>query len=337
TSSIHPSLISNSSDYTPKTMDFKANTLPYNLPDDAVWFITGCSTGIGKSLAKLLLQHPTYRVVATARKPSTLSELVVSGTEDRLLATALDVTSPESIDAAIAAALSRFGRIDVLINNAGYGLFGDAEACTREDELKLFETNLWGPVALSKHAVRIMREENPKTGSIGGVIINVSSMGGFITVPSHTFYHASKFALEGFTQGFAKEMRPEWNIHFCVAEPGGVQTEFGNNVIRDNRHPAYDAPDTPARIIEGYIANPESKKYWAKSEPTARAMIEIVTGAKEGAKGRIPIRVPIGIDAFTAVKAETAKISAELEEFKELSVSTQIELSEHLKTMLGHD
>ncbi|ELQ38844.1 retinol dehydrogenase 8 [Pyricularia oryzae Y34] len=317
-------------------MDSKANKLPYNLPDDAVWFITGCSTGIGNSLAKLLLQHPTYRVVATARKPSTLSQLGVPGSEDRLLATALDVTSTESIDAAVAAALSRFGRIDVLVNNAGYGLFGDAEACTRETERALFETNLWGPVALSKHAVRIMREENPKTGPIGGVIMNVSSMGGFITVPSHTFYHASKFALEGFTQGFAKEMRPEWNIHFCIAEPGGVQTEFSSNVNPGHRHPAYDAPDTPSRIIESYLANPESRKYWAKSEPTARAMIEIITGAKEGAKGRIPARVPIGINAFTAVKAEAAKISAELEEFKELSVSTQIELSEELKTLVGH-
>ncbi|TLS26384.1 hypothetical protein PpBr36_04755 [Pyricularia pennisetigena] len=317
-------------------MDTKANKLPYNVPADAVWFITGCSSGIGKSLAKLLLQHATYRVVATARKPSTLADLAVPGAEDRLFATALDVTSPESIDAAVAATLSRFGRIDVLINNAGYGLFGDAEASRREDELKLFETNLWGPVALSKHAVRIMREENPKTGSIGGVIINVSSMGGFITVPSHTFYHASKFALEGFTQGFAKEMRPEWNIHFCIAEPGGVQTEFGNNVNRGVRHPAYEAPDTPARAIEAYIANPASRKYWAKPDPTARAVIEIVSGAREGAKGRIPIRVPIGVDAFTAVKAEAAKISAELEEFKELSVSTQIELSEELMALFGH-
>ncbi|KAI6363636.1 hypothetical protein MCOR25_005816 [Pyricularia grisea] len=317
-------------------MDTKANKLPYNVPADAVWFITGCSSGIGKSLAKLLLQHPTYRVVATARKPSALSDLAIPGTEDRLLPTALDVTSPESIDAAIATTLSRFGRIDVLINNAGFGFFGDAEASTREQELSLFETNLWGPVALSKHAVRIMRDENPKNGSIGGVIINVSSMGGFITVPSHTYYHASKFALEGFTQGFAKEMRPEWNIHFCIAEPGGVQTEFGNNVNRGIRHPAYEAPDTPARIIEAYIADPESAKFWAKADPTARAIIEIVTGANESGKGRIPIRVPIGVDAYVAVKAEAAKIAAELEEFKDLSMSTQNELSGELQALLGH-
>jgi len=123
----------------------------------------------------------------------------------------LDVTSKSSIDAAVAAAVEKFGRLDVVVNNAGYTLSGDTENATDEQERQEIETLFWGPVRISKHAMRVMRDENPKTGQQGGVVLNVTSLGGFVGWPGAAFYHAGKFALEGFTESVAKEMRPEWN------------------------------------------------------------------------------------------------------------------------------
>ena len=124
---------------------------------------------------------------------------------------ALDVTSKSSVDAAIAAAVAKFGRLDIVVNNAGYTLAGDTENATEEQERQVFETLFWGVVRISKHAMRVMRDDNPKTGQQGGVVLNITSLGGFIGFPGTAFYHAGKFAVEGFTESVAKEMRPDWN------------------------------------------------------------------------------------------------------------------------------
>ncbi|KAI6375112.1 hypothetical protein MCOR25_003006 [Pyricularia grisea] len=299
-------------------MESKTNKTPYNIPTDAVWFITGCSSGIGKSLAEQLLAHPTYRVVATARKPSTLVDL--DGADGRLFATALDVTVKESRDAAVAAALAKFGRIDIFVNNAGQAFHSDSEQPCPDDERRQFDVNFWGPMELTRHAVRVMREENPKNGgALGGVVINVTSGVGFLAIPGSPFYCASKFAMEGFTETFAKEVRPDWNIHFCIAEPGGVATQFINNVSFGPHHPAYEAPDTPARAFEAWV-NGASTTSFSSAEGTARAIIEVVQGAKEGAAGRIPLRLPIGADAYHVIKAEVDSIAVDLEEFKQVSL-----------------
>lgn len=125
-----------------------------------------------------------------------------------VLKVALDVTSQESVDTAIAAALNKFGRIDVLVNNAGYSVMGDSESTTDEQARQVVETDFWGTVKLTLQAMRIMREENPKTGSCGGVVMNVTSVGGFIGLPGSAFYNASKFAVEGFTESVSREVRP---------------------------------------------------------------------------------------------------------------------------------
>lgn len=112
----------------------------------------------------------------------------------------------------MAAALSRFGRLDVVVNNAGYNLFGDAENAEEEDARRCVETDFWGAVRVTRHAMRVMREVNPGAGGqMGGVVMNVSSMGGRIAFPGNAFYHASKFAMEGWTEAVSKEVRPEWN------------------------------------------------------------------------------------------------------------------------------
>jgi NAD(P)-dependent dehydrogenase (short-subunit alcohol dehydrogenase family) len=145
--------------------------------------VTGCSSGLGAALATYISQAG-YRLVATARNISALSFLTDS---PKTLKLKLDVTSATEIASAIAAAVQKFGRIDVVINNAGYGLGGDFEATTDADARKQVETNLWGPVNVTREALRVFREVNSK-GS-GGTIVQVSSMGGYIGFPGSAFYH----------------------------------------------------------------------------------------------------------------------------------------------------
>ena len=146
--------------------------------------VTGCSSGLGAALANQI-SKAGYRLVATARKTSTLGYLEES---PKILKLKLDVTSPPEIASVVAAAVEKFGRIDVVINNAGYGLGGEFEATTDADARRLVETNFWGPVNMTKEALRVFREVNPN--GQGGTVVQVSSMGGYIGFPGQAFYHA---------------------------------------------------------------------------------------------------------------------------------------------------
>ncbi|RAH82237.1 NAD(P)-binding protein [Aspergillus japonicus CBS 114.51] len=302
------------------------NTKPYHMPSDAVWFITGCSSGIGQALVHhITTHHPTHRVVATARNPASLSlpgsssSSSSSSNNPNLLALALDVTSQASIDAALHETLAHFHRIDVLVNNAGYTLVGDTEAAADAEARALLDTNFWGVVDLTKRALRIMREENPQNGGApGGVILNVSSMGGFIGFPGSAFYHASKFAVEGFTEAVARELPVEWNIHLSNIEPGGVKTNYATTSLKTmahGRHPAYDHPNYPANALLAYMGQEENRRAWAEPEAIARAMVSIVSRGR-----RIPIRVPLGADAFGMISQELESIKKDLEEVRETSL-----------------
>ncbi|KAK0715541.1 short-chain dehydrogenase [Lasiosphaeris hirsuta] len=288
----------------------------YQLPTDAVWFITGCSSGIGKALAQHIASKPAHRLVATARTPST--GLAFLPDSPNTLKLALDVTSRASLDAAVAAALERFGRLDVVVNNAGYALVGDTENAADADARRVLDTNFWGTVDLTKHAMRVLREDNGANGGQqGGVVVNVTSLGGRAAFPGNAFYHAAKFAVEGFTESVAKEVRPEWNVHFCLIEPGGVQTGFvksGQKTIAP--HPAYAAPDTPARVLDSYRENPEATKNWADPDVIAAAIYGVV-----GSGRVIPLRVPLGPDSWGVLKNANIKDGENLDSLKELAIS----------------
>ncbi|KAH7019599.1 short-chain dehydrogenase/reductase-like protein SDR [Ilyonectria destructans] len=293
----------------------------YNLPDNAVWFITGCSSGMGQALARIIASHPTQRLVATARNLSKLSDTFPTD-DSRTILMALDVTSADSIKAAFDSAVARFGRIDVVVNNAGYGLMGDAESFVTNDEdwnkaRQVVETNFWGTAQVSAHAVRVFRDANPKNGQIGGVVLNITSIGGFAGFPGSAFYHASKFAVEGYTESLSKEMRADWNIHFCIIEPGGTKTNFaGDSMAWLSPHPAYKAPDTPTRLLEGYVKSPDMQATWAPSEHVAAAMYQVVAR-----KQAIPLRFPTGAQAWRVIKAECEEVDNALLEVKDLSFS----------------
>ncbi|KAL6855580.1 hypothetical protein ACO1O0_006730 [Amphichorda felina] len=257
----------------------------YNLPDDAVWF-----------------------------------------KNRRVLLVALDVNSADSINAAFDSAVAEFGRIDVVVNNAGYGLMGDTESFVMNTKdmdkaRSIVETNFWGTAQVSAHAVRVFRDENPKSGQIGGVVLNITSIGGFAGFPGSAFYHASKFAVEGYTESLSKEVRTDWNrvptVHFCIIEPGGTKTNFaGDSMAWLSAHSAYTAPDTPTRLLEGYVKSPDMQATWAPSEQVAAAMYEVVAR-----KQPIPLRFPTGAPAWTVIKAECEEVEKALIEVKDLSFS----------------
>ncbi|KAI4194590.1 MAG: hypothetical protein LQ350_007679 [Teloschistes chrysophthalmus] len=289
------------------------NTKPYKLPSDAVWFITGCSSGIGQALAKVVAQS-SNRVVATARKTSTLEAIP---SNDHVLKLELDVTSVSSIDVALHTTLEKFGRIDVVVNNAGYTLAGDTESAEDGESRALFDTNFWGMVDVSKKALGIFRDENPKTGQQGGVIANVSSMGGWSGYPGQSFYHASKFAMEGWTEAVAKEVPPSWNIHLTNIEPGGVKTNYATSSLKPmaKRHPAYSDPSAPTNQLLGYMQSEQGRSMWAEPSALAAAIYQVV-----GRGTRIPIRVPLGADAWGMISKDLEDIKKDLDELKDISL-----------------
>ncbi|KAI0831587.1 NAD(P)-binding protein [Hypoxylon sp. FL0890] len=293
---------------------------PYNLPADAVWFITGCSSGIGLALAQhIATKTPSQRVVATARNLASLS-FSSSGLPDtpNVLKLALDVTSPTSIVAAFEEACQRFRRVDVVVNNAGYNLMGDAESSPfgNADARRLLDTNFWGAVDVTKQALSVFRDINPASGQQGGVIVNVTSMGGFLGSPGNAFYHASKFALEGFAESVAKEVSPDWNIHIVNVEPGGVRTNYTTSSLkRMPRHPAYvEDPNCATNGMLAFMDDAKAHEVFAKPEEVAEAIYRVV-----GSGRRIPIRVPLGRDAWGMIMKEVERVKEDLLECREIS------------------
>ncbi|RMJ24445.1 3-oxoacyl- acyl-carrier-protein reductase [Aspergillus sp. HF37] len=164
-----------------------------------------------------------------------------------------------------------------------------------------------------------MRDQNPKSDAQqGGVILNVSSMGGFIGFPGSSFYHASKFAMEGWTEAVAKELPAEWNIHLCNIEPGGVKTNYATSslkTIANGRHPAYAAPNFPTNALLGYMGKEENRSSWAEPNAIAAAMYCLISRGQ-----RIPIRAPLGADAHGMMTMDLENIRKDLDELKEISI-----------------
>ncbi|RAH82444.1 NAD(P)-binding protein [Aspergillus japonicus CBS 114.51] len=289
------------------------NTKPYQLPADATWFITGCSSGIGRALATHVAAQPGHRLIATARNPASLSYL--PDDNPAILKLALDVTSPAAVDAAFQAAAAHFGEsyyIDVLVNNAGYPLSGDSEAVTEAEMHDEFETNFFGTVRVALKAIAVMRQSPTRRG---GLIFNVSSVAGVCAFPGHAFYHASKFAVEGWTESVAREVHPDWNINFCIVEPGAVKTNFETTSKKHIKpHEAYAAPDLPARQLEVFVKKGLEAGVGVQPEQVAQVLYQV---AARGEK--VPLWLPL---SGTAIMLITAKLQGRLQELetnKELS------------------
>jgi len=193
-----------------------------------VVLITGASTGIGKDAA-LYFHRQGWQVAASMRTPSKADW---APGDDRFLAVALDVTEPASIDQALSTVMQRFGGLDVLINNAGYGLVGPFEGTSPDQVRRQFDTNVFGLMNVTRAVLPHFRERRE------GVIINVSSVGGRVTFPLYSCYHSTKWAVEGFSESLQFELKP-FNIRVKLVEPGAIKTEFYDRSQDRVEAPAY--------------------------------------------------------------------------------------------------
>ncbi len=190
-----------------------------------VWLITGCSTGFGRELARLVLERG-WRAAVTARDAGKVSDLV-EGREDRAFALALDVDDRAQVEAAVRAAEARFGRIDVLVNNAGYGYLAAIEEGEDDEVRAMFETNVFGLIACTQAVLPGMRARRH------GHIVNISSIGGIVSFAATGFYHATKYAVEGLSESLALEVAP-LGIRVTIVEPGPFRTDWAGRSIRQS-------------------------------------------------------------------------------------------------------
>lgn len=219
------------------------------MSESKVWFITGCSTGFGRELARHLLEAGN-KVVVTARNVAKVQDLVRINNENAL-AIALDVTDKGQVAAAVTNAESHFGRIDVLINNAGFGYFGAIEESDESEVRSMFEANFWGLAEMTRAVLPLMRRQR------SGNIVNISSIGGFVGFPGVGYYNATKFAVNGFSEALSKEVAP-LGISVILVQPSGFRTDWAGRSAADAETTIGDYAGTAGANkanIRGYSGN----------------------------------------------------------------------------------
>lgn len=259
------------------------------------WFITGTSSGFGRQLTGKLLERGD-RVAATLRKAGALDDLKATH-GDRLWITSMDVTDTASIRRGIDDAFAAFGRIDIVVNNAGYGLFGTAEEVSDEQIRHVLDTNLIGSIQVIRAAIPKLRAQG------GGRIVQVSSEGGQIAYPSFSLYHASKWGIEGFVEAVLQEVA-SFGIDFLIVEPGPSKTDFGKGLVTPEPMAIYD--DTPAGELRRMLASGDFKLR-GNPEKMVDAMIETIDATV------MPRRLTLGGDAYAHIDAG---LSARLDELR---------------------
>ena len=269
-----------------------------------VWFITGCSTGFGKELAKLVLDRG-WRAVVTARKPEQLQELV-AGHEDTALSVQLDVADKTQVKAAVQQAEERFGRIDVLVNNAGYGYLAAVEEGEEDQIRAIFETNFFGLVELTNAILPGMRKQR------SGNIVNVSSIGGLTSFAATGYYHATKYAVEGLSESLSIEVAP-LGIKVTIVEPGPFRTDWAGRSLLESK-----------TVIEDYdqTAGERRRQSRARSgqqqgDPVrgAEAIIEAVTSENP------PLRLLLGKPALELANKKLEALRKDFDTWQQTTFS----------------
>jgi NAD(P)-dependent dehydrogenase (short-subunit alcohol dehydrogenase family) len=274
--------------------------------ENRVWLITGTSSGFGRAIAEAALDRGD-RVVATARDPGQLSNLA---TDHGVHVIALDVTDPEQRLGAVDQAVEKFGRIDVLVNNAGRTQVGAVEETTDDELRSLFELHFFGPVALTRAVLPHMRAQG------GGAIVQMSSVGGQITAPGFGAYCATKFALEGITQALHDEVAP-FGIRTLIVEPGAFRTGLfrPDAAYQSQPMPEYAQTVGPTRdyVSGGHGLQPGDP---AKAAQAILAALE----ADEP-----PLRLVLGGDAIDNIRARLDQLTGELARWEEVGRGTAID------------
>jgi NAD(P)-dependent dehydrogenase (short-subunit alcohol dehydrogenase family) len=270
------------------------------------WFITGCSSGFGRALTELVLARGD-RVAATVRKVGALDDLRAKYGDDIWVAQ-LDVTDTEAVRRVVDRVFAKMGRVDVVVSNAGYGLFGAAEELSDEQIRLQIDTNLVGSIQVIRAALPHLRAHG------GGRILQLSSAGGQITFPNFSVYHTTKWAIEGFIESVAQEVG-RFNIEFTIVEPGAARTNFGRAL--NYAPPMAIHENTPAGELRRAIA---AAAFHAPGDPLkiAQAIMDSVD------RKPAPARLALGSDTYTLVRAALVKRLAALDAQKDIAFSTDI-------------
>ncbi len=272
------------------------------------WLITGCSTGLGRALAEAVLERG-WNAVVTARREEAVRDLAAAHPRSAL-ALPLDVTDAEQARAAVRAAHERFGAVDVLVNNAGYGYRSAVEEGEDDAVRALFDTNVHGAVTMVKAVLPGMRERR------SGVVVNLSSIGAQLCPPGSGYYAATKLALEGLTGSLRAELAP-LGVTAVAVEPGGFRTDFAGRSLDGTSTVIDDYAETvgPRRKENDTVHGTQP----GDPEKAAQAIITAVTAAEP------PALLLLGTDALSAARQIADRRRAELEEWAELSASTDID------------
>ncbi len=270
------------------------------------WFITGSSSGFGRALTETLLERGN-RVAATLRKVNALDDLKEQYGK-RIWVAPLDVTDTTAVRAVVERAFDYMGRIDVVVNNAGYGLFGAAEEVSDDQIRRQIDTNLIGSIQVIRAALPLLRAQG------GGQILQLSSAGGQTTFPNFSLYHTTKWAIEGFIEAVAQEVA-HFNIEFTIVEPGVAKTNFGVSLVRAPAMAVYES--TPAGELRRGIA---AVAFRVPGDPLkmVQAMIDSVE------RKPAPARLALGSDTYALVRTALMERIAALDAQKDIALSTDV-------------
>ncbi|MGG1949456.1 oxidoreductase [Trinickia sp. NRRL B-1857] len=275
------------------------------IEDNSVWMITGCSSGLGRALAETVLDHG-YRAVVTARTPDDVRDLA-ERFDGQALVVGLDVTDAQQVHAAVKAALDRFGQMDVLVNNAGYGYIGAIEEGEDAAIRAQFDTNVHGIIAMMQAVLPTMRKRGK------GYIVNVGSIGGLTTFPNVGYYHATKYALEGLTETLAKEVAP-FGIGAMVVEPGAFRTDFRGRSMQQSRIRLPEFAATLGKQRDALLAS-----HGMQQNDPAKGALAIIEALKAE---QPPLHLLLGADALQLARQQLAAMARDFDAWEALTRST---------------
>jgi len=267
-----------------------------------VWLITGCSTGFGRELAKEVLAAGHQAGVA-ARKTDDVQD-IIAGREEQAIALKLDVTNAGEIKQAVQQTIEKFGRIDVLVNNAGIGYFGAVEESDEQEVRKMFEVNFFGLANMTRAVLPVMRSQR------SGHIVNIASIGGLMAFPALGFYNATKFAVDGFSESLAKETA-HLGIGVTIVAPSGFRTDWAGRSANDADVKIDDYKESAG-------ANQENIRAYSGNQPgdpvrAAKAIIKAVTAEKP------PLRLLLGVAALKNARIKLDQLKADFDTWEATS------------------
>ena len=281
-----------------------------------VWLVTGSASGLGRNIAEAVLASGD-RLVATARDPHRLEDLVKKY-GDQVRVAPLDVADADAALAAVRVGVSAFERLDVVVNNAGYGDIAPFEQLSADRFKALVDTNFYGVVNVTRAALPIMRRQK------SGCILQISSVGGRLARPGSAGYHAAKWAVGGFTEALAQEVAP-FGVKVCALEPGGMRTSWGARANKDTPDLLPDYEPSVGAVVEAL------KAYWGHetSDPVKVAQLILRLAASE----HLPAHLLLGSDAVQFAGQAEATRAADAERWRDVSISTDVDAAEALPSL----